>query len=338
MARGDATCALCGKPLRLRSGQEEYWAEIEYDFSLAVGPDCFKKIQAAGKAGLPRPGTDDRLYPEGTHGEYGEDGGVTETVTEAEETARRGSDRDDNDATDQIPTIAEMRRDGAVTRRKIEQDDEAAFYGHMEQAKRLCIARNAPPDGWGMRGEDYELFSAELGYKGKRGQQLPRLYQPYGEKVMAWVTTEREQALARGEMYEYPTWQSALREMVLLWDGHRKPNSKTAAETARPDDARVAEIIAETTAKITVQEQHIKSLTADKGELSDRLAETESRLVQAEARIVQLEMELAKRPPPESGDTPEAPQGAAPVIAQFLPEGQLRDKGILRKPPRKAHR
>jgi len=61
-------CALCHKPIR---GKKEYWAEIEYDFSLAVGPDCFKRIQAAGDTGLPRPGTNDRLYPEGTWNEAG---------------------------------------------------------------------------------------------------------------------------------------------------------------------------------------------------------------------------------------------------------------------------
>jgi hypothetical protein len=55
-------CAVCGKPL---TGTKEYWAEFEYEFSVAVGPDCFRRVQRAGQQGVM--GCDGcRLYPEGT--------------------------------------------------------------------------------------------------------------------------------------------------------------------------------------------------------------------------------------------------------------------------------
>ena len=55
-------CAVCGKPLTSR---KEDWAEIEYDFSVAVGSDCFRRVQRAGRQGVM--GCNGyRFYPEGT--------------------------------------------------------------------------------------------------------------------------------------------------------------------------------------------------------------------------------------------------------------------------------
>jgi hypothetical protein len=60
-------CALCGKPF---ASDREYWASNE-EFEVRVGPDCWRRIKKAGRAGVmpvaERPQVrlyDPRFYPE----------------------------------------------------------------------------------------------------------------------------------------------------------------------------------------------------------------------------------------------------------------------------------
>jgi hypothetical protein len=275
-----------------------------------------------------------------------DDPDAEEAVSEPEGSPSLTSDRPDNDQAPgllagetSIPTIAEMLSAGAITRRNIERADGTVFYGHLAQARRLCIARNPPPHGWGLRGEEYAEFSAALGYQGTRGKLLPRLFQPYGKKVVAWVRARQKEAKKGGQMFEFPTWQSALRQMESLYEG-KTPNTKTAAETAPEDDAKVAEILAERAARIAVLDQNVKSLTADKSDLLDRLTATEARLMAAEARIDMLEFQLAERPATprrvvrlvgadyrSRATTPQTAPEPAPQL--IIPPGVLRERGII---------
>ena len=63
MVTDEYVCALCGKPL---SAATDFWADVDIDYPLQVGPDCHKRILAAGKEGVMGP-NGHRLYPEGQY-------------------------------------------------------------------------------------------------------------------------------------------------------------------------------------------------------------------------------------------------------------------------------
>lgn len=257
--------------------------------------------------------------------------GENQNGTESEQSAPRTSERNGNGPL----SLTELRRRGAINRKIIEGNDEERFYRELDQAKILCQARNSPPDGLGLRGDEYEVFSAELGYAGKSGKTLPRLFQPYGEKVVAWVQSEQEKANARGLKYDFPTWRKAYQEMTRQWEPPKKgKNSRTENEELKEDEEDDPAVErARLTAEVAAAEQRFKTELWRREELADNLRQAEEKQRLAEERIAELEAEVDRlKDALGQREATSAIEPAPTIEPSFMPPGTVTGLGPISLP------
>jgi len=201
--------------------------------------------------------------------------------TVPEGTAHDRSERYRDEKPEPLPSLAEMRRKAAANRKKYGDLGEEAFYATMEDAKNLTLARRDPPDGHGLKGQAYADHSRDCGYPDKAGRELPRLYDPYGEKVVTYVQTEREKADSRGEPYHYPHWRVLYRYMVKEYE----PNTRKGKNSQGPDEALTLADVARDLEQMEAATAARKQMEADYEALKVKAAEKDELLRFADQRI-----------------------------------------------------
>jgi hypothetical protein len=107
--------------------------------------------------------------------------------------------------TPDVPTLAQMVRDGRADAEKHKQRSEEALELWFRQSERLNIARTH----YELRGDEFKDFAASIGVDRSTGFALVKLLK-HRAAIMSRCRDEADKAAKRGDVYHFPGWWTAL--------------------------------------------------------------------------------------------------------------------------------